>query len=90
MYGIYGQKLLRYDFAVMDEDGKVVVLIECQGEQHYKPVEEFGGEDAFEVQKKNDELKRKYAEKAGIPLIEIPYQKKKIESVREIVSSLGI
>lgn len=90
LYGIYGQKLLRYDFAVMDEDGKVVALIECQGEQHYKPIEEFGGENAFEIQKKNDALKRKYAEKAGIPLIEIPYQKKKIELVREIVSSLGI
>lgn len=87
LYGIGGQNLLCYDFAVMGEDGKVMALIECQGEQHYKPIEEFGGERAFEIQKKNDELKKGYAKKIGIPLIEIPYQKKKIESVRKILSS---
>lgn len=87
LYGICGQNLLCYDFAIIDKYEKVVALIECQGEQHYKPVKEFGGEKAFEIQKKNDELKKEYAKKAGIPLIEIPYKKKKIELVRKILSS---
>lgn len=43
LYGISGQNLLYYDFAIMDEDEKVVELIECQGEQHYKPVYIFRG-----------------------------------------------
>lgn len=85
LYGIGGQNLLCYDFAIMDEYEKVVALIECQGEQHYKPVMEFGGEKAFEIQKKNDELKKEYAKKIGISLIEIPYKKKKIELVRKIL-----
>lgn len=87
LYGIGGQNLLCYDFAIMDEYVKVVALIECQGEQHYKPVKEFGGEKAFEIQKKNDDLKKEYAQKKGIPLIEISYKKKKIERVRKILSS---
>lgn len=87
LYGIGGQNLLCYDFAIIDEYEKVVALIECQGEQHYKPVKEFGGEKAFEIQKKNDELKKEYAKKIGIPLVEIPYKKKKIDFVRKIISS---
>ena len=48
-------------------------LIECQGEQHYKPAQEFGGINQFENQVKNDELKRTYAKEHNIPLIEIPF-----------------
>ncbi len=60
-------------------------MIECQGEQHYKPVDEFGGEVQFEMQKKNDELKRKYAAEHGLTLLEIPYKSKKFEKVEEFL-----
>lgn len=49
------------------------VLIEYQGEQHFKPIEHFGGEEQFKVQQEHDNLKREYAYNNGIHLIEIPY-----------------
>ena len=66
-------KLLRYDFAILDANGDIKCFIECQGEQHYKPVDEFGGEKGFRNRKRNDEKKREYAREKNIPLIEIPY-----------------
>ena len=74
----------------MDSDGTVICLIECQGEQHYKPVDEFGGRNQFESQIKNDELKREYAQKHHIELVEISYKDKKFERVSEILQSHGI
>lgn len=73
LYGIEHKKLLRYDFAIFDDMNNLKCLIECQGEQHYKPVQEFGGINQFENQVKNDELKRTYAKEHNIPLIEIPF-----------------
>ena len=35
-------------------------MIELDGDQHEKPVEVFGGVEAFERRKKHDELKNKY------------------------------
>ncbi len=81
LYGTGSINLLRYDFAVLSTDGSIKCLIECQGEQHFKPVDEFGGKFQFEIQKINDELKRTYAGEHGIPLHEIPYTSKKYESV---------
>lgn len=63
---------LSYDFLVYDNDGPRL-LIECQGRQHYEPVEYFGGEEQFKVQQKNDQVKRDYADILGIRLIEISY-----------------
>ena len=40
VYGIDNETPLRFDFAIYKE-GKVWALIECQGERHFMPVEEF-------------------------------------------------
>lgn len=85
LYGSSNTKLLRYDFSVLNQDGTIKCLIECQGEQHYKPVDEFGGKPQFEIQKKNDKLKRKYAKEHEIELLEIPYKNKKFEQVKELL-----
>lgn len=63
---------LSYDFAVY-KDSKVALLIECQGKQHYEPIEYFGGQERFVVQQANDNKKRIYAVKHNIALLEIPY-----------------
>jgi hypothetical protein len=34
---------LRFDFAVLDDEGEVDFLIEYQGIQHYQPKSKFGG-----------------------------------------------
>lgn len=67
------KNLLRYDFAIFNTDGSIEFLIECQGKQHYEPVKEFGGKSQFEYQSENDKLKREYAKKSNITLVEIPY-----------------
>ena len=55
--------------------------IECQGGQHFKSVEWFGGKDGFIKTKERDERKRKLCEENGIKLlyysnlgIEYPYE----------------
>lgn len=63
---------LSYDFLVILENNHSF-LVECQGVQHYKPIEFFGGVRRFEVQKKNDMKKRDYAKSIGVELLEIPY-----------------
>ena len=50
-----------------------MALIEYQGEQHYKPVEFFGGREKLKLQQINDDIKRTYCRVNNIPLIEIPY-----------------
>ena len=45
------------------------VAIECQGLQHYKPVELFGGEVQFKKQIELDRNKKELCEKNGIKII---------------------
>lgn len=63
---------LSYDFAIYS-DNEIKLLIECQGEQHYKPIKFFGGIEQFANQQLRDSMKRKYAIDNDYPLIEIPY-----------------
>lgn len=75
---IYKQYLY-FDFYLPDKN----VCIEYNGQQHYKPVSWFGGEDKFELQQIRDNIKRQYCKDNGIKLIEIPYTyntKEKIEA----------
>ncbi len=81
---------LRYDFAILNGDGSVNCLIECHGEQHYFPVEEFGGKTQYDIQVKNDQLKKEYAEKKGIPLLIISYKDKQYQKVENILKVEGI
>ena len=68
--------LLLYDFGILNNDGQVVRLIEFDGEQHYKPVKYFGGDNRFIKQQHLDELKNQYALSHNIPLVRIPYSKR--------------
>ena len=78
--GICGS-LLYYDFLVL-KDGVPFCLIECQGEQHYRPIKKFGGAKKLLKQIKNDEIKKNYASNVlHIPLYEILYDKMTKEDV---------
>lgn len=68
LYGVGGGHLF-YDFCLSIENSDV--LIECQGLQHYQPVDYFGGDLQFEKQVEHDNRKRKYAFEHNIPLIEL-------------------
>ena len=80
---------LSYDFLIY-KNGLPFAFIECQGEQHYNPVDFFGGEEQFYVQQSHDNLKRSYAEVLGIPLIEIPYTVDKYHLVNELLKFYDI
>jgi hypothetical protein len=69
---------------------KFNTCIEYDGEQHYKPVLTFGGEEAFKTQKIRDKIKNQYCKKNGIKLIRIPYTMKKGEIEPYILKELGI
>lgn len=64
---------LPFDFAILDNNDNVLGLIEYNGEQHYYPVEYFGGKEKFDKQVKRDNIKRNYCETNDIPLLIIPY-----------------
>jgi Zn finger protein HypA/HybF involved in hydrogenase expression len=45
------------------------IAIECQGEQHFKPIKHFGGNIAFKVQQERDKRKKQLCEKHSIKII---------------------
>ncbi len=67
-----GGNLLSYDFGVY-ENGELDFLIECQGGQHYEPVDFYGGIEKYKIQLEHDRLKQEFCQKNHILLIEIPY-----------------
>lgn len=65
---------LKLDFYLPDYN----IAIECQGLQHFKPVEIFGGEDNFVLTQKRDETKKELCEKNGIKLLYFSDIKEKV------------
>lgn len=65
-------ELMIFDFVIF-KDGKIIKCIEFNGQQHYKPIEFFGGEEAFEAQKERDARKDEYCNTHGIILQWVPY-----------------
>lgn len=63
---------LLFDFAIF-KDNVLIGLIEYDGEQHFEPIDYFGGIDKFNSQKENDGMKNSYCKRNNIPLIRIPY-----------------
>lgn len=63
------RKEMHVDFYLPKEN----IIIEYNGQQHYKEVSYFGGEIKFNEQKERDMALRQYCKEHGIKLIEIPY-----------------
>lgn len=63
------EKPLRFDIYIPSFN----VLIEYQGEQHYRPVDFFGGETQFLKQKQNDLMKKEFCISNNFKLVIIPY-----------------
>ena len=60
---------LPFDFYLHDYN----VCIEYDGIQHFKPIEYFGGEEAFQKRQLNDKIKTEYCIDNHITLIRLPY-----------------
>ena len=74
------------------------VAIECQGEQHFQPVEHFGGEKKLETMRKLDIKKYKLCEEHNIKLyyfsdvnVDFPYHVYKNREIllKEIKNNYG-
>ena len=76
--------LLRFDFAIVNDNDAVVALIEYQGEQHYTDFKEFGKIQREET----DSEKKAYCKKNNIPLYEITYAEETETRCKEIISDI--
>ena len=63
------ERQLPFDFYLPDYN----TLIEYDGEQHYRPVDFFGGAPAFQKRVRHDQIKTDFCERNKINLLRIPY-----------------
>lgn len=81
-----------FDFAIF-RNNKLLFLCEYQGEQHYKPIEFFGGDDAFRSLKNRDKIKKEYCKNNGIPILIIDCRREEnleriiIEFYQEVIGN---
>ena len=68
------------DFYIPDTN----TIIEFNGEQHYRPIKFFGGEQVFYKQYERDNALRQYCKEHKIKLIEIPYTQ--FNNIKEILA----
>lgn len=79
---------LEFDFAVFNDNNKLLFLVEYQGAQHEKPVI-YGNitmeeaEKRYKKQVRNDFLKREFCENHNIPLFFIHHTSKSKKQIRE-------
>lgn len=74
------KKPLPFDFYLPDYN----LCIEFQGEQHYRPINYFGGLNKFNIQVKRDKIKYEYCQNKQINLIVIKYDDNVIDKLNEV------
>jgi very-short-patch-repair endonuclease len=72
---------LKFDFYLPDYS----LLIEFDGQQHFKAINFFGGDSTFKEYKERDKIKDDYCVKQNIRLIRIPYNE--INSIHTIIEN---
>lgn len=79
--------MLRFDFAILNSDNKLIALIEYQGIQHYIEQPCDFGKQQREI---TDPMKKEYCREKGIPLFEINYQDNIEEKILQIIKCLNL
>ena len=74
---------LPFDFYIHNKKSKL--LIEFDGEQHFKSVEVFGGEESFQLTQLRDKIKNDFALSNNIPLLRIPYTEQ--DNIEQILTN---
>lgn len=64
-------RVLRFDFGVLGNDNELKLLIEYDGEQHFKPIEGWGGMESYHYTIKRDLIKQQYCRENNIRLVRI-------------------
>ncbi len=68
-----------FDFFLPDKN----ICIEYNGEQHYSPIDYFGGLDRLIIQRKRDRIKKTFCKTHNIRLITLHYKHKNIKIILE-------
>lgn len=68
-----GNGCLRFDFAIFNNNGKIIALIEFDGIQHYSQVKYFDNKQSFNDRQENDRRKNEYCQLNNFHLIRIKY-----------------
>lgn len=63
----------RFDFAIFNKYNELIKIIEYDGEQHFKKIPHWGGEEQLEYRQIVDEIKTSYCNQHNIPLLRIKY-----------------
>lgn len=71
----------RFDFFIPSLN----IAIEYDGEQHYKSIDAWGGEEYLESVRQSDALKNDFCDYMGIDLLRIPYWE--FDNIHEIVTN---
>jgi len=79
---------LRFDFAIFSNKKELLYLIEYDGQQHFKQIPYYGGDEYFNTVKINDGLKNNYCKNNNINLIRIPYYNK--ANINQILTKMVI
>lgn len=77
---------LNFDFYVKSLN----LLIECNGLQHYEPIEFFGGQERFEIQLRHDFLKEEYAKQHGFRYLVLDCRPNKLSETKECLRDFSI
>ena len=77
---------LPFDFYLPD----YYACIEYDGIQHFKPIDFFGGQQAFEDTQKRDAIKTNYCKANNIPLLRIRYDEDIVSTLENFLSQYKI
>lgn len=79
---------LPFDFAVYTDDGKIRCLIEYDGEQHFRPIEFYGGESYFRDVQIRDNIKTQYCKNNNINLLRLNYTHTNKDIITQITNTI--
>lgn len=65
------------------------LIIEYDGEHHFRPMEMWGGELKFHVIQENDNIKNEYCRNKNITLLRLPYTYTEKDIKNEILNILS-
>lgn len=90
LLGCKSEGVLFFDFAIYKKN-KISFLIEYQGEQHYKPIKCWGGEEGLSERQTRDMIKKEYCKINNIPLIEINFWEYELieEKIKMLLNQYG-
>lgn len=80
---------LPFDFCVLNEEGRIICLIELDGSQHFI---QYKNRSELEYVKNNDRIKNKYCKNKNLKLLRIPYTEFNIKEniIMSYLVELGI